>query len=177
MPDEKFDNNPFEPTPEVLLGINGQVIIVASLRKELNQLKEEKGKAFKKWENDQCVLLRNVALKEDEVFKAELKLRQMAEEECEKTKDKKPGIGLGIRLVKRFIYNPELALAWAKEHSLALNLNTKEFEKQTLISKPDFVTIIEQPQATIAPNLEILLEAQQIKLLGKTQTNLNPEGS
>lgn len=68
--------------------------------------------------------------------------------------NKKPGPGVGIRVVKRYDYEPTTALAWAKEHGLCLALDSKKFtEICKTDARPEFVTELEELTATIATDL------------------------
>jgi|TARA_Y100000310_G_scaffold344765_1_gene459335 hypothetical protein len=67
--------------------------------------------------------------------------------------NKKPSPGVGIRVSTKLDYTPANALAWAKEHSIALSLDKRAFEKIAKVDTPEFVTVTEEPQATIAREL------------------------
>jgi len=57
--------------------------------------------------------------------------------------------------MKRFEYDELDAFKWAKEHSLALSLDKKAFEKIAKVDTMDFVKINEIPQATIPTNIKL----------------------
>jgi hypothetical protein len=71
----------------------------------------------------------------------------------EKTGAKKITHGIGVRIVKELVYEPEKALQWAKHHDMCLNLDTKAFETLAKTQSMDFVTILETPQGTISKDL------------------------
>lgn len=72
---------------------------------------------------------------------------------------KKPYPGCGVRVVKRYNYEPTEALNWAKEHSMCLALDSKKFTELCRGSaRPDFVAEEEDVTATIAPDLGAVLE-------------------
>ena len=73
--------------------------------------------------------------------------------EYEETKNNKPYPGIGIRLMKKMEYNEKDAMQWAQEHNLALKLDVRDFEKHAVVSKLDFVKVVEVPKVTISANL------------------------
>ena len=73
----------------------------------------------------------------------------------ENPESKKLPHGLGIRITKKLVYAPDDALAWAKEHDMALALDTKAFEKIAKVSPPQFVTVEEVPSVTIPTKLTV----------------------
>jgi len=54
----------------------------------------------------------------------------------------------------RLNYDDREAMSWALEHKLALKLDTSAFEKIAKTSNLMFVTILEEPSATIATELK-----------------------
>lgn len=93
---------------------------------------------------------------------AEATLREAALAEYAKNPDNKvPGPGVGIRVVVRPEYDPDTAFAWAKDHYMALSLDRKAFEvlaKGRADGTPEFVTFHDEPQATIATDLDTALK-------------------
>ena len=87
------------------------------------------------------------------VAAAEAALREMTLAAYTATGNKQPAPGVGIRVVQRLDYEPMQALVWAKAHDIGLALNKVEFERMAKITLPDFVTITDQPTATIATDL------------------------
>ena len=86
----------------------------------------------------------------------EQEVRALTLKAYQETGDKKPVIGAGIRVIREIRYLPAVALAWCKENFVAaLTLDKKTFERYALESAtpPEFVTITEEPQATIAREL------------------------
>ena len=57
--------------------------------------------------------------------------------------------GLSVRVTAKPVYDKEAALAWAKEHSLALAFDAKAFEKIASVQSLDFVTMQETVTAVI----------------------------
>ncbi len=88
------------------------------------------------------------------VINAEAILRELTLQVYAETGSKTPADGVGIREVTKLDYDTKTAFNWAIEHSMALNLDKRGFEKIAKVSPPDFVTISQEPQATIATNLD-----------------------
>ena len=84
----------------------------------------------------------------------ESKLREMTLQAYADTGNKAPEVGVGIRLRTVLSYESQGAMSWALEHKLALKLDTSAFEKIAKTSDLPFVTIAEEPQATIATELK-----------------------
>lgn len=64
--------------------------------------------------------------------------------------------GLGIRVGINLVYEEKCAFDWAKEHSLCLQLNKKEFEKIAKTQDIDFVS--QEEKITVTFPKEINLE-------------------
>lgn len=64
--------------------------------------------------------------------------------------------GIGIRVGSSMIYEEEAAFSWAKEHSLCLQLNKKEFEKIAKTQEIEFVK--KEEKVTVTFPKEIKLE-------------------
>jgi hypothetical protein len=91
-------------------------------------------------------------------------LREQALADYKATGSKKPHPAMGIRVSTKLVYEPGMALDWAKTNlPAALVLDTKTFEafvKATTVPVT-FVSIQETPTATIATDLsEYLKEAK-----------------
>jgi hypothetical protein len=91
-------------------------------------------------------------------------LHEMALADYKATGSKKPHPGVGIRVSTKLVYDPAVALDWAKTNvPAALVLDTKTFEGFVKASTAPvtFVSIVEMPTATIATDLsEYLKEAK-----------------
>lgn len=107
------------------------------------------------WEEEHANLLTQLKTVSGERIAAEEALRAGALEAFTATGSKKPAPGVGVRTVTRLVYAPDDALNWAKEHNLALQLDTKAFEKIAKAAPLPFVTTSEESQATLSPNLDI----------------------
>jgi hypothetical protein len=102
--------------------------------------------------------INNVAQQVDELSD---QLRELAMADYKATGSKKPHPGMGIRVNLKFVYDPAVALDWAKtELRTALVLDTKAFEafvKASTVSLP-FVEVQQIPSATIATDLSEYLK-------------------
>lgn len=71
-------------------------------------------------------------------------------------KNKKPAEGVTVRVTKVYTYDPVTALDWAREKKLALipeSLDEKAFLEIAKATPLPFVTITEEPSATLASDL------------------------
>ena len=91
---------------------------------------------------------------------AEERLKEMTLDAYRATSDKHPAPGVDVRIVRTLFYLAQPALEWAKAHGLALQLDTKAFEKIAKVTPLPFVTITEVPQATIAQDLSEFVDVQ-----------------
>lgn len=77
----------------------------------------------------------------------------------EQTGNKKLVHGVGIRETRTLTYDPDKALEWALQHHLALQLDTKTFQKLMLAmdasQRPDWVTEELVPTATIPTTIKL----------------------
>lgn len=90
-----------------------------------------------------------------DVGMAETALREAAVEEYLATQNKAPAPGVGIRVTTSYDYYPAEAFNWAVEHKQCLALDTKAFKDVCKADalRPDFVTVVQTPTATIATDL------------------------
>lgn len=96
---------------------------------------------------------------------AEVELRSAALKEFEATGNKKPVAGVEVKLFEELHFDHDVALAWAREHNIALlpeRLDVKTFEKVAKTTKPDFVTVVERPQVTLAKDLDKALAEAEV---------------
>ena len=136
-----------------------QIKVVAEARKDKAYYDEAIRELKVVWENHNKRILGEAATNREVMESAEAKLRELTLEVYAETGNKTPADGVGIREVTKLEYDTKTAYNWAIEHSMALNLDKRGFEKIAKVSPPDFVTITKEPQATIATNLdEIRLE-------------------
>ena len=74
-------------------------------------------------------------------------------EEYNESGNNKPYPGIGIRVMKKLEYREDDAIKWAKEHDLALSLDTRMFETLAKSLRLDIVKEVDVPKATISTNL------------------------
>ena len=72
---------------------------------------------------------------------------------CE-NRDKNIGYGVKARILMKLDYAEGEAFKWAKEHGIALKLDTKVFEKIAKADKIDFVQLINKIQITIPKEIK-----------------------
>lgn len=97
----------------------------------------------------------------NDMFDCEESIRTQALVEFKNTGEKKLDGGVGIRVLKKLDYDTSEAFSWAKNHSLALSLDKKAFEKIAKADNIDFVKITEESTATI-PTIIKLVEKNEI---------------
>jgi hypothetical protein len=88
-------------------------------------------------------------------------LHELALADFKATGSKKPHPGVGIRVSTKLVYDPAVALDWAKTNvPAALMLDTKTFEGFVKASTAPvtFVSIYEVPSATIATDLSAYIK-------------------
>jgi len=141
-----------------------QVIEVNEARKRLAALNAEYEKVFRAWEERHAILLSDKLKAREELQAKEEALRQAAIQNYAETLDKHPAPGVSIRILKRLTYPEGVAIRWAmlSLQSVFLKLNKPKFEKHAKAVAEtiplQFVKIEEEPQATIAIDLDKALE-------------------
>lgn len=130
-----------------------QIKVVAEARQALSIAVDAKKLLHDEWENQNIELLNDVARKITVTADAEALLRELTLQTYAETGNKAPAVGVGIRVRTILSYLASDALSWAIEHKLALKLDSSTFEKIAKTSNLPFVTISEEPQATIATEL------------------------
>jgi len=136
------------------------------LREQINAVVEARGKAraancqrvaeYNKWLESTQKLFDNEADTKFACVEAEAKLRDLALKAYAETGNKAVAPGVGIRELTKLDYDPKEAFKWALEHKIVLKLDTPAFEKMAKMApetRPTFVTISQEPQATIATEL------------------------
>lgn len=93
--------------------------------------------------------------------KAESLLRQTALESYALDGNKAPIAGVIIKEFETLVYDPAVALAWALNHSMALQLDVKAFEKIAKVSPLACVSYRGEARAQIATDLTKLLEEKK----------------
>ena len=116
------------------------------------------------WEAENAGLIAEQAQTRLRIEQLEAQLREQALHEYERTGARKPVLGVTIRLATEVKYDPAEGLAWAvaNRHLNLLRLETKAFEQAVKALKPEFVTLVERPQVTIARDLAAALGWQEV---------------
>ena len=132
-----------------------QIWVVARARQRAQVAYEAKNVAKAEWEERNKALLDEATIAAQETSEEEALLRELTLQAYRETGNKAPAIGVGIREVTKLEYDIKVAFNWAVEHTMALKLDTPAFEKIAKVSPPNFVKIFQEPQATIAAQLEV----------------------
>ena len=141
----------------------------SGLKAQINEVVEARGKAreascqrvaeYNKWlEANQSLFDNEKSTKCDQDL-AEIKLRELTLQAYAETGNKAPEVGVGIREVTKLDYDSKEAFNWAMEHKMAVKLDVSAFEKIVKVAsetRPAFVTVSQEPQATIATDLQEL---------------------
>jgi len=79
------------------------------------------------------------------------------------TGNKNPSPGVSVVISTSYDYAPDDALKWAVNHNTALALDKKAFGEVCKSDRlrPEFVNVVQEPQARIATDLEKALEVGQ----------------
>ena len=107
------------------------------------------------WETEHAEAIDRVKNLREEIEAVELAIRDLALAEYGKTGDPKVVVGVEVKVFGVLDYAPQAALAWAKEHGVALSLNIVEFAAimKATGDRPEFVTLKDEPRAQIASAL------------------------
>ena len=136
-----------------------QIKVVAKARQEAEEADHALRSARAIWEVANHLLLGSAKeaaqLKEnEEILLRGLTLQAYAEDPTNKA----PAPGVSIRVVTKLDYDIAKAMEWAMEHRIALQLNKPAFDKLVKTApetRPAFVMVTTEPQATIATKLEV----------------------
>ena len=102
----------------------------------------------------------NAALSEAQALtkSAEAAVRETALNSYSENGDKHPHAAVAIKVYARLGYDPKTAHAYCTQHLAgALKMEKRKFEKVARVAELDFVTIIDEPQATITRDLSAYL--------------------
>jgi hypothetical protein len=106
-------------------------------------------------------LITEIRSDSEELARAEQELREATLARFKDSGDKKPGPGVSVRMVTKLSYEPTAAFDWAKQHDIALTLDTKAFEKLAKAGMAaEVATVTNEPQAIIATDLSKALLAE-----------------
>jgi len=133
--------------------IQEQINVVVEAREKASETNRNRTLAYQKWMEFAQPLFDAEKTAKETCQEAEGKLREMAIETYLKTLDKAVAPGVSIRMMTKLSYDAKVALNWAMHHELALKLDATAFEKIAKTSNMSFVTISEEPTATIATEL------------------------
>ena len=136
-----------------------QVRTVAQLRNRVQDLKAAEDTAYQDFLRLRSLDRENLEEARAQLAMAETVLRDAALQEFARTGNKAPAPGVGIRVLTKLVYDLRTAYDWALEHKVALELDVPIFEKLAKAAPPEFVQVKEEPQATIATDLDKVLAA------------------
>lgn len=134
--------------------IKEQIKVVVEARQKAAKAHLAKDTAYQQWQDEHQDLIEAAMLARSKLDEEENLLRELTLNAFNQTGDKTLIPGVGIRIMTKLEYYPRVAFKWAVEHNMALSLDTRAFEKIAKASPPDFVTINQVPQATIATELK-----------------------
>uniref|UniRef100_A0A6M3IRJ3 Uncharacterized protein n=1 Tax=viral metagenome TaxID=1070528 RepID=A0A6M3IRJ3_9ZZZZ len=144
-----------------LTALQDQIKQVARARQEAQRLADERKAMYDAFISEHTDFFAEVVVAATKAGEEESKLRELTLAVYAETGEKKPCEGVGIREVTRLEYDAEQAFKWAKEHGIALKLDTPTFEKIAKTApetRPAFVKVTTEAQATIATNLTEVIE-------------------
>ena len=133
-----------------------QINVVVEAREKSQLLSDKRKTMYDAFIGEHTDFFADVATATSEVGEAEDKLMELTLQAYAETGNKAPEVGVGIRILTKLSYDGKVAFDWAKEHKIALKLDTKAFEKIANASdetRPSFVSVSKEPQATIATEL------------------------
>jgi hypothetical protein len=136
---------------EKLIKLNAEMALLSKRKKEFD-------KRIKTFEEANATLKSLMAVSGDKINVLKSELSVEAEEEFDKTGNKKLDGGIGIRVSKTVEYPADKALAWAKEKDMFLQLDDKAFKKAASGLNLDFVEQVEKITVTFPK--EIVLDAK-----------------
>lgn len=136
---------------------------VANLRQKQAEIKTLRDNLYEEFEKDHIGIFEALADNTLKLSQAEDALRAEALGEYNTTGNKAPGPGITVKIFDKLEYPEREALDWAVEHKIALRLDSKIFNQimKELNFKPEFLTIIHEPQAQIATDLNKALEGKE----------------
>ncbi len=132
--------------------LNSELKILQAKRNLIVDLKITRDKLLEAVKKDP--VFKEIEMMENEKSDLEFSIRDQAVKIYSETGEKKIG-QIGIRIMNVLDYNEETAFNWAKEHSLCLELDKKNFEKLAKTQDMDFVEKSERPIATIPTKIEV----------------------
>ena len=138
--------------------LRGQAVLVRDLRQTVAGLRDELSQRRQQWEEQNASLIAQARGAEQELAEQESRLREMGLERFQETGDKRPGLGVEVKMFSEPRYEQDQALEWAIEHKLALSLDRKAFEGMAKHGAIPFVRFEQVYRAQIASDLSKALE-------------------
>lgn len=123
-----------------------------NVRELLSTLKEKRDMILEEAKSDP--IFKEIEILENEKLDLEFNIREEALKIYRETGEKKIG-QIGIRVLSVLDYDEVTAFNWAKEHSLCLSLDKKNFEKLAKTQDIEFVKKSEKATATIPTKIEV----------------------
>lgn len=133
-----------------------QINVVVEAREKSRLLSDKRKSMYDAFIAEHTGFFADVATAASEVGEAEDQLRELTLQAYAETGNKVPEVGVGIREVTKLTYDAKEAFKWALHHEIALTLDKKSFETFAKATPLDFVTVSQEPQATIATDLQKL---------------------
>lgn len=146
-------------TTAVNLTLQERVQALADARRSLEAQQAVLKAAAAKFDEENRAALETLSQLRAVTAQLEHDVRTLATIDYERTENKAPCPGVGIRLTTELEYEPAKALQWAKDTKLCLALDVKAFEKVAATNDLEFVQIKKVPTATIARDLDAVLGA------------------
>ena len=131
---------------------------VADLRRQHESAKADVAESRREWEERNANRVALAKETGEALLCAESDLRNEARRLFERTGNKAPAAGVAVRMLKKYSFSEATALQWALDHKIAVALDKKAFEKLAAAGVPDFVEVREEPQITLAADLDAALE-------------------
>ncbi|MBA7585417.1 hypothetical protein ES708_27396 [subsurface metagenome] len=140
-----------------MLTLEDQINAVVEARRKFQEMADKKESLYEEFRGKHWEFFGDVATAASRAGEAEEKLRELALQAYAETGNKAPAPGVGIRERTVLTYDTAEAFNWALEHRIALQLNKTAFDKLAKTApetRPAFVMVTTEPQATIATQLE-----------------------
>lgn len=141
-------------------GLKEQMKTVRDLRIKTAELKERKKRLLEAFEKENEELFLAVKMESETLVAAEEYARALAIVEFDQTGEKQLYAGIVIKQMSRLRYLESTAMAWAKEHGMALKLDVKAFEKIAKADKVYFVYYDTENTAALPKEIKIEGETQ-----------------
>lgn len=133
--------------------------LLSEARRKADTSRASMNAIVEKAKRDSIYAIHSVALTQAlaEVDMYEKQIREEAARLYQEKREKQPHPAVKVILKTKLQYVPEIALEWCKQNLtpavIPESLDVKTFEKLAKEVKPEFVTIVEEPQAQIAQDL------------------------